>query len=196
MPPMPPPAVAQAEGDAPLENGAEPAGAGTASRRDEPAPPSPSHATAEPSRSERTRAGISEDEDIIRSAEQFLTMFQRLASHGGTLRIGAGADFELPTIVVQGQARYHLLAAPGASRPRLRYKPAEAAARSPLDWSVLFDVRSGSLHVQGIDLVVSDSEAPRAERMAVAELLPGAYLSMADCTLTLAASGPEEAGAG
>ncbi len=53
-------------------------------------------------------------------------MFQRLGSHGGgTLRIAAGADLELPTIVVQGLARYHLLAAParagrdcGTSQPK------------------------------------------------------------------------------
>jgi serine/threonine-protein kinase len=154
----------------------------------------PAHATSEPPRSERERArvAISEDEDVVRSTEQFLTMFQRLGSHGGTLRIAAGAELELPTTVVQGQARYHLLAAPGENRPRLRYKPPEGAARTSLEWSVLFDLRSGSLHLQGLDLVVSDSE-PRGERMAVASLFPGADLSMADCTLTLAVSGATDA---
>ncbi len=192
MPPMSPPAVAQADGGSSTEPGTEPSAGVAGSRREEPLPAS--RAIAEPGRSERARPAVSEDEDVIRGTEQFLTMFQRLGSHGGgTLRIAAGADLELPTIVVQGLARYHLLAAPGASRPRLRYKPAEAAARSPLDWSVLFDLRSGSLHVQGLDLVVSEAEPPRADRMAVAGLLPGADLSMADCTLTLAVSRPDDA---
>jgi serine/threonine-protein kinase len=185
MPPMPPPAITQAEGDATTDTPTEASTTVAASRREESVPVA--RPNAEPSRSERSRPTVSEDEDVIRSAEQFLTMFQRLGSHGGTLRIAAGADLELPTIVVQGAVRYHLLAAPGASRPRLRYKPPEAAARSSLDWSVLFDLRSGSLHVQGIDLTVSDSE-PRADRMAVAGLMPGADLSMADCTVTLAIS--------
>ena len=172
MPPMPPPALAQGEGDGSGDTGTEPSpNASTAvARRDEPvAAPRPA---AEPGRPERPRSGISEDEDVIRSAEQFLTMFQRLGSHGGTLRIAAGAELELPTIVVQGQAGLPPAGCPRRSRPRLRYKPPEAAVRSPLDWSVLFDLRSGSLHVQGLDLVVSDAE-PRADRMAVAGLLPG-----------------------
>ncbi|MGO9919282.1 MAG: protein kinase domain-containing protein [Isosphaeraceae bacterium] len=191
MPPMPPPAVAQAEGESSTEPGTDPPAGVAGSRREEPAPAS--RAIAEPDRSERSRPAVSEDEDVIRGTEQFLTMFQRLGSHGGTLRIAAGADLELPTIVVQGLARYHLLAAPGASRPRLRYKPQEAAVRSPFDWSVLFNLRSGSLHLQGLDLVVNDAEPPRADRMAVAGLLPGAELSMADCTVTLAVSRPDDA---
>jgi serine/threonine-protein kinase len=191
MPPMPPPVVAQADGESANEPGAEPAAAGAGSRREE-HPPS-SRAISDSGRSERSKPAVSEDEDVIRSTEQFLTMFQRLGSHGGTLRFATAADLELPTIVVQGAARYHLLAAPGASRPRLRYKPVEVAARTSLDSSVLFDLRSGSLHVQGLDLVVSDADRPRAERLAVAGLRPGADLSMADCTLTLAVSRPEDA---
>jgi len=193
MPTMPPNAVAQAQVDG--ESSSEPVSASppsvAGSRRAEPLPPS--RATSEPARSEPAKVAAADDENIIRSTAQFLTMFQRLTSHGGTLRIAAGAELELPTIVVQGGARYHLLAAPGANRPRLRYKPAEAAGRSPLDWSVLFDLRSGSLHLEGLDLVVNDADPPRADRMAVAGLLPGADLSMADCTLTLAVSRPDVA---
>jgi len=191
MPPMPTPAAAQAEGESSTEPGTETAVTVAGSRREDPAPAP--RTSAEPGRTERARPAVSEDEDLIRGTEQFLTMLQRLhGSLGGTLRIAAGAELDLPTIVIQGAAHYHLLAAPGASRPRLRYKPAEAA-RSPLDWSVLFELRSGSLHLQGLDLVVSDAEPPRAGRMAVAGLLPGVDLSMADCTLTLAVSRPDDA---
>jgi serine/threonine protein kinase len=193
MPPMPPPTLAQAENDGLPESSADPSPSSAASASPREQPATASRPSSEPVRVDRYRSGVAEDEDIIRSAEQFLTMFERLRSHGGTLRIAAGADLELPTIVVQGQARYHLLAAPGATRPRLRYKPAEAAARSPLDWSVLLELRSGSLHIEGIDVIVGDSEPPRTERMAVAGLFAGADLSMADCTLTLAVTRTGEA---
>jgi serine/threonine-protein kinase len=188
MPTMPPQTIADGQSERESSTGppADSPAAGAGSRREEVV--SASRPPNEPVRSEQAKPAAYEDEDVIRGTEQFLTVFQRLANRGGTLRIAAGADLELPTIVVQGGARFHVLAAPGGSRPRLRYKPAEVAARSPLDWSVLFELRSGSLHMQGLDLVVSEAESSRTGRMAVAGLLPGADLSMADCTITLAVS--------
>ncbi len=54
----------------------------------------------------------------------------------------------------------------------------------------MLSLRSGSLHVQGIDLVVPDQETPRADKLAIAGLFPGTELTMTDCTLTLAANRP------
>ena len=54
-----------------------------------------------------------EDEDVIRSAEQFTTMLNRLGRQGGTLRFAAGADLDLPSIVIEGSGRFQFVASPG-----------------------------------------------------------------------------------
>src|SRR5262249_22110712 len=63
----------------------------------------------------------------------------------------------------------------------------------PVDWTVMLDLRAGSLHLQGIDLLVPDLENVRTDRVAAVGLLPGAELSMTDCTVTLAPNRPEAA---
>jgi eukaryotic-like serine/threonine-protein kinase len=47
-------------------------------------------------------------------------------------------------------------------------------------------VRSGSLRLEGLDLIVLDQENVRADRVAMAALLPDTELTMIDCTLTVA----------
>jgi serine/threonine-protein kinase len=115
-------------------------------------------------------------------------MFNRLGSQGGgTLRIAAGVDLELPTIRFEGTGRYQILAEPGPVRPRLRYRPSPTAPRSPSDWNVLFNLRAGSLHLQGLDVIISDPEqTSRNDRLAVAGLQPGTEFTTTECTMTVA----------
>ena len=54
----------------------------------------------------------------------------------------------------------------------------------------MLDLRAGSLHLQGIDVVVPDLENLRTDRLAAVGLLPGAELTMTDCTVTLAVNRP------
>ncbi len=144
-------------------------------------------------RSTRERRPPFEDEDVIRSSEQFAVMLGRLGRQGGALRVAAGADLDLPAILIDGPGKYQLVAVPGGRRPRLRLRSSQDLLRAPADWSVMLNVRSGSLHVQGIDLVASDQETARADRLAVAGLQPGTELTMTDCTVTLATSRPAAA---
>ncbi len=58
------------------------------------------------------------------------------------------------------------------------------------DWTVMSSLRSGSLHLQGIDVVVPDQEMLQTDRLAIAGLMPGTELTVTDCTLTLAANRP------
>ena len=44
---------------------------------------------------------------------------------------------------------------------------------------------SGSLRLEGLDLIVPDQEDLRADRVALAALLPGTELAMISCTLTV-----------
>jgi hypothetical protein len=147
---------------------------------------------ADPARAGRERKSPAGDEDLIRGGEQFLAMLHRLGSQGGTLRIAAGAELELPTILLEGTGQYRLIAEPGARRPRVRFRPSQAVQRSPADWTVLFNLRAGSLHLQGIDLIMPDQDS-RTDRLAAAGLLPGTELTLTDCTFTLAVDRPAAA---
>ena len=145
--------------------------------------------TSKPARSRIPVAPFS-DEDVIQSSEQFLTMFGRLGPQGGSLRIAAGADLELPTLPIEGAGQYSIIAEEGPVRPRIRFRPPEIAPTSPSEWSVMFNLRSGSLVLQGIDLIVPDLEILHAERVAIAGLLRGSKLTIVDCTLSLALGRP------
>jgi serine/threonine-protein kinase len=146
--------------------------------------------TAESVRLSRDRRAAFEDEDTIRSPEQFLTMLSRLGRQGGTLRIAAGADLDLPAIQLEGSGKIQITAATSGRRPRLRFRPAVDLQRSPAEWNLMFNIRSGSLQLQGIDLVINEQEIARADRLGAIGLLPGTELSMTDCTITLAANRP------
>ncbi|HZW33842.1 MAG TPA: protein kinase, partial [Isosphaeraceae bacterium] len=84
-------------------------------------------------------------EDLIRGSEQFLSRVKRLGRQGGSLWIAAGADLELPTVLLDGMGRVQLRAEPGPRRPRLRFRAPLVPPGSPADWTVLFQVRAGTL---------------------------------------------------
>ncbi len=130
------------------------------------------------------------DEDVVRSSEQLLSMLKQLGRQGGSLRIAAGADIELPTVAIEGTGPFQFIAIPGVGRPRLRLRLPEMPPASPADWIVMLNLRSGSLLLQGLDIVIADSDSRRADRMAVAGLLPGTELTVSDCTFTMAVSRP------
>jgi eukaryotic-like serine/threonine-protein kinase len=190
MPPMS--TVAEAEQSSPGVSSSAPA-AGPATTVEQPSPTAVASVSRDPgdaARSNRERRPSFEDEDAIRSAEQFTTMFNRLGRQGGTLRFAAGADLDIPAILIEGSRRYQFVGLPGSRRPRLRFRASLDLRRAPADWTVMLSLRSGSLHIQGIDLVVPDQETARADKLAIAGLLPGTELTMTDCTLTLAANRP------
>ena len=190
LPPMPPvvvteqtttaaPAPSPGEGARASTEQAPRAGGATSSRD-----------PGEQARPNRERSPAFDDEDVIRGAEQFLTVFNRRGRQGGTLRIAAGADIDLPAILVEGSGRYVFAAEPGPRRPRLRFRALQDAQRAPVDWTVMLNLRAGSLHIEGIDLVVPDQETARADRLAAVGVLPGTELTMNDCTITLSANRP------
>jgi serine/threonine-protein kinase len=190
MPPMPPPSTVAAasppDGSAPgAEARSSPPEAPRASDRATTARETTD--LSQPTREKRPSVGAPE---LIRKSDQLLTAISRLQDEGGVLRIAAGAILELPVTVIEGPGRIELVGEPGAKRPILRFHPGPVVKRSPADWTVMLDLRGGSLHLQGIDLVVPDLEILRTDRLAAAGLLPGAELRMTDCTVTLAVNRP------
>jgi serine/threonine-protein kinase len=190
MPPMPPPAVGGQSKEEASPAGTTAAAGPPVNRvvRDE--PPRRAAEAGERARASRERKPALYAEDMIRSTEQFLAMFNRLGRQGGVLQIATGAEIELPTIVIEGTGRYRILAEPGAKRPLLRFRPSQAAQRSPSDRAVMLYLRSGSLQLEGVDLVVADAEMLQADRVAAVGLSPGTELELDDCTLTLAVDRP------
>ncbi len=128
-------------------------------------------------------------EDLIHSAEQFTNTLNRLGSKGGTLKIARDADLELPVTEFAGSAQWLIEAESGSRRPRIRFRPSPFAAKSTTAWSVLFNLRSGgSLHLQGLDLLIpdQDSEASRCGRQAAIGVSAGSELALNDCTISVA----------
>jgi hypothetical protein len=187
MPPMTTP-PAQDAGHSPANEGRFEPAASNPPARERPVP-SPSNRGADgiaatPGQPQRAES----EEDLIRSAEQFTNTLNRLGSKGGTLKIARGADFELPVTEFAGSAQWLIEAETGSRRPRIRFRPSVFAAKSTTAWSVLFNLRSGSLHLQGLDLLIPDQDpkAPRSGRQAAIGVAAGSELILNDCTITVA----------
>ena len=116
-------------------------------------------------------------------------MFGRLGPQGGSLRIAAGADLELPPCPIEAAGQYKLIAEEGRC-PADSLPTAGDCTTSPSEWSVMFNLRSGSLYLEGLDVIVPDLEVLHAERVAIAGLLGGSKLTIVNCTLSLAVGRP------
>jgi eukaryotic-like serine/threonine-protein kinase len=127
------------------------------------------------------------DEDIIRSAEQFLNTMNRHGSKGGTLRIAREADLELPATEFTGLGTWLIEAEPGPQRPRIRFRPSVFAARPPTAWAVLLNLRAGGLQIHGVDIMIpgQPAEASRSGPQAAIGVCAGTRLDLTDCTITV-----------
>jgi serine/threonine-protein kinase len=150
------------------------------------APASPATGAGEPSRRTAESREAAADRGLIRGSEQFADEVARLGAKGGVLRIAAGADIELSTVEFQGPGEWRIEAEPGGRRPRLRFHPPLFAARTASSWTTLLHVRGGKLHVQGLDVLVRNTDPEAMSRIAAVGLAEGAGLSLSDCTVTLA----------
>jgi hypothetical protein len=116
---------------------------------------------------------------------------------GGTFKIAHGADLELPATELAGAGSWQIEAERGAGpgRPRIRFRPSAFASRPPSAWSVLFNLRSGTLRLLGLDIVLpgQDAEAPPSGPQAAIGVSAGSDLELADCTVTVASSSPRSA---
>jgi serine/threonine-protein kinase len=189
MPPMSTPAEAVPDLEPEDETGLQPMPMPESSRAEVARVAPAAVATPLPSRS--APAAPTPEQDVIRSTEQLQAALRRLGDGGGTIRVGAGAELDLPTVVISlpSARRVQIVAEPRGVRPRLRFRPAPIPGTSPADWTALLNLRSGSLRLQGLDLIVPEPESAPAERLAAIAVLPGTELILDDCTVTLALRG-------
>lgn len=138
------------------------------------------------------RAGTSQ---ALRTAEQLLTAIRDSEAMGATLTLAAGAEIDLPTCIQKGKGRLIIRGPdePGAARPRLRFHPSVEDVKSGVSWPVLFRIRSGSLELQGVDVVLGADEAPPSGRWAAFGIWAGADLNLVGCSVTIEGEFPRSA---
>jgi serine/threonine-protein kinase len=149
-----------------------------------PETPRPEKPTVAEPGTPRTPA-VEADPTLLRTADQFLNALGQLGERGGVLRVAADADWELPSTELLGAGRWTVRAEPGATRPRLRFRPGPDPLRTPSAWSCWIELRSGSLQLEGLDIVLPRADAPRQGRWAAFGVGAGADLSLVDCTVTV-----------
>ena len=130
--------------------------------------------------------------DVLRTADQWLNALGAPGARGGELTVAADADWMLSGVRVRAGGSWRVKAAPGAAgkRPRLRFLPDPAAAPAPGDWASMIDLASGSLQLEGFDVILPAMNAPRSGRWAAFLARPGTELSLTDCTVTV--EGPRD----
>lgn len=122
---------------------------------------------------------------VLRTAEQLSNALGEKASRGGVLKVSASADWELSTTAVSATGSWRVQAEPGPTRPRLRFLPGPADPKEPTVRAAMIGLRSGSLHLDGFDVILPRANAPRNGRWAAFTLRPGTDLSLTNCTVTV-----------
>jgi serine/threonine-protein kinase len=129
------------------------------------------------------------DGPLIRTAAQLIGALAQAGGRGGeTLRLASDADLEMSSCQLKGMGSWTLRAEPGKTRPRIRFRPRLGDARPPGSWLAWLTLISGSLHVEGIDLVLPRDEAPRVGGWAAFAVGAGTDLSVSNCTVTIEGS--------
>ncbi len=121
----------------------------------------------------------------VRTTAQFLDALRQAGPKGGMIRLASDAELVLPPCELRGPGRWSIEAEPGESRPRVRFVPGSAAATSATAWVPLFRLRTGSLQVTGVDVMLSRDDVPDCGRWAAFLADAGTDLALARCTVTI-----------
>ena len=162
-------------------------------------PPETSDAGTQPStagtaRPPGSRAEARPESSVIRTADQLRNALSDPAARGGTLRIAADADLEIPSIPVRVAGSWRIQAESGATRPRLRFLPSgSTSANAVAAWTAMLDLRVGSLQLEGIDVVLPKNNAPAKGGWAAFLVRAATDLSLTGCTVTVEGEQPTSA---
>ncbi len=155
--------------------------AGASTPTTEPMPVAPKPPTSIPSRNDPSHA----ETLVLRKADQLHNLLGDPSGRPGLIRVAADADWELAGSTIRGTGSWRIQAEAGKTRPRLRYSPSPADRDPTTGWSSLFGLRSGSLQLEGFDVILPRTNAPRPGRWAAFSLWPGTYLNLVNCTVTI-----------
>ena len=147
----------------------------------EPMPVAPKSPTSIPSRNDSSHA----DTQVLRKADQLQSVLGDPSGRPGLIRVAADADWELAGSAIRGTGSWRIQAEAGKTRPRLRFLPAPADRHPATGWAALFGLHSGSLQLEGFDVILPRANAPRLGRWAAFSVWPGTYLNLVNCTVTI-----------
>jgi serine/threonine-protein kinase len=133
------------------------------------------------------------DDVVLRTVDQLLDALREPNARGGLLRIACDADWVLPGTVVRTGGSFRIRAEPGASRPKLRFVPAQGEPLASSAWASMIDLRAGTLQLEGIDVVLPGSAFPRDGRWTAFTVRPATELSLSGCTVTVESDRPASA---
>ena len=130
---------------------------------------------------------INDDSTTLRSVDQLRKALSEPGAKGGVLRVAPDADWELSETVVSVQGSWRIQAISGASRPKLRFAPtANAAVENPNSpWRSMIDLRAGSLHLDGFDIVLPRSNAPANGGWGAFSTAVSTELGLSNCSVTV-----------
>ncbi len=137
---------------------------------------------------EPTPAAQAAGPTVIRTARGFLEALDRPGEGESTLVLASDADWTLPACSPRSGTGWTIRADRGATRPRIRFRPDPAAVPAPGGWPAWLTLGSGTLRLEGVDLILAAADAPRtpARRWAAFAVRQGAAeLSLTDCTVTI-----------
>lgn len=103
----------------------------------------------------------------IRTAEELIDALRRPTTKGGTIRLAADVDLILPACEVPGLGSWIIQAdsEKARARPKIRFRPGDGSTTTS-GRTALFLLRTGSLELRGIDIVLPEDEAPPRGRWA------------------------------
>ncbi len=157
----------------------EPARAETVPASAKPNSTPPTTAASSAANSDRT------DASLIQTAEQFRVALNQAKERGAVMRVAAEADLELNQTAIDGEVHWIIRAEPGNKRPILRLRPSAAASVKTANGDGGFELPSGTLQIEGFDIIVPRPSEPREGRWAAFSLGYGAELSLTNCTVTM-----------
>ncbi len=151
-------------------------------------------ASASPAASNPLKPGAGEgNPPRLDTAEAFQKALGRAPVRGQELVVASDADWTVSSSQIRAEGPWSIRAEPGKTRPKLRFRPSPADPKVPTTPSVWLELRSGALELEGIDILLPRSDAPREGRWAAFWVWAGAELSLKDCTLTIEGEGMNSA---
>ena len=123
--------------------------------------------------------------DALSTRDQLLNALAEPRAPGRQLHVAADSDWELSSATVRATGSWRISAEPGPTRPRLRFLPAQADQKGANAWTAMIELRSGSLQLEGFDVILPRENAPRQGRWAAFSVWPATDLSLTNCTVTV-----------
>ncbi len=125
------------------------------------------------------------DHAVLHGRDQLLNALTEPGAQGRQLRVAADASWELPGTTVRASGSWRIQAEPGPTRPKLRFLPAPADQKGASAVAVMIELRSGSLQLEGFDIILPRENSPRQGRWAAFSVWPATDLSLTNCTVTI-----------